>query len=65
VVSIWLSSIVSGLETNARQIDHARKLIDKGEARQYVADLFNVGRSTLYRALKSMKESAYEALLSE
>ena len=33
------------------QIDHARKLIDKGEARQYVADLLNVGRSTLYRAL--------------
>ena len=29
------------------QIDHARKLIDKGEARQYVADLLNVGRSTL------------------
>jgi DNA invertase Pin-like site-specific DNA recombinase len=35
----------------AEQIDHARKLIDKGEARQYVADLLNVGRSTLYRAL--------------
>ena len=35
------------------QIDHARKLIDKGEARQYVADLLNVGRSTLYRALVS------------
>ncbi len=33
------------------QISHARKLIDKGEARQYVADLQNVGRSTLYRAL--------------
>jgi len=33
------------------QIEHARKLIDKGEARQYIADLFNVGRSTLYRAL--------------
>jgi DNA invertase Pin-like site-specific DNA recombinase len=33
------------------QIDHARKLIDRGEARQYVADLLNVGRSTLYRAL--------------
>ena len=35
------------------QIDHARKLIDKGEARRYVADLLNVGRSTLYRALNS------------
>jgi len=33
------------------QIDHARKLIDKGEARQYVAGLLNVGRATLYRAL--------------
>ena len=33
------------------KIDHARKLIDKGEARQYVADLLSVGRSTLYRAL--------------
>ena len=33
------------------QIDHARKLIERGEARQYVADLLNVGRSTLYRAL--------------
>ncbi len=30
----------------AEQVDRARKLIDKGEARQYVADLLNVGRST-------------------
>src|SRR5664279_2989885 len=30
------------------QIAHAHKLIDKGEPRQYVADLLNVGRSTLY-----------------
>jgi hypothetical protein len=28
-------------------------LIDKGEARQHVADLLNVGRSTLYRAPNS------------
>ncbi len=35
-----------------QQIDHARKL-GKGEARQYVADLLNVGGSTLYRALNS------------
>ena len=35
------------------EIDHARKLIDKGEARQYVADLLSVGRSTLYRALNA------------
>jgi hypothetical protein len=27
------------------QIDHARKLIDKGEPRQYVADILSVGRS--------------------
>jgi DNA invertase Pin-like site-specific DNA recombinase len=33
------------------EIAHARKLIGKGKARQYVADLLNVGRSTLYRAL--------------
>jgi DNA invertase Pin-like site-specific DNA recombinase len=33
-----------------QQIAHARKLIDKSEARQYIADLLNVGRSTLYRA---------------
>jgi DNA invertase Pin-like site-specific DNA recombinase len=33
------------------QIDHARKLIDKGEDRQKVADLFKVNRTTLYRAL--------------
>jgi DNA invertase Pin-like site-specific DNA recombinase len=39
------------VKLTAEQIDHARKLIDKGEARQYVADLLNVGRSTLYRAL--------------
>ena len=54
--------VVSGVLRSARssgvpqkltpeQIEHARKLIDKGEARQYVADLLNVGRSTLYRAL--------------
>jgi DNA invertase Pin-like site-specific DNA recombinase len=39
------------VELTPEQIDHARNLIDKGEARQYVADLLNVGRSTLYRAL--------------
>jgi hypothetical protein len=27
------------------QIDHALKLIDKGEARQYVADILSAGRS--------------------
>jgi DNA invertase Pin-like site-specific DNA recombinase len=33
------------------QIGHSQDLIDKAEARQCVADLLNVGRSTLYRAL--------------
>ncbi len=36
---------------NPQQIIHARKLIDSGEDRQKVADLFSVNRSTLYRAL--------------
>jgi len=35
------------------QIEHARKLIDQGESRQYVADLLKVGRVTLYRALRN------------
>jgi DNA invertase Pin-like site-specific DNA recombinase len=35
-----------------QQIAGARKLIeDDGEARHHVADLLNVNRSTLYRAL--------------
>ena len=33
-----------------QQISHARKLIDKGERREEVAALFNVDRTTLYRA---------------
>jgi DNA invertase Pin-like site-specific DNA recombinase len=40
------------VKLTTEQINHARKLTDKGEARQYVADLLNVGRSTLYRALR-------------
>jgi DNA invertase Pin-like site-specific DNA recombinase len=36
-----------------QQIAHARNLIDKGKARQYVADLLSVVRSMLYRALNS------------
>ena len=38
------------------RINHARKLIEKGEGRQYVADLLSVGRSTLYRALATREE---------
>ena len=36
---------------SAAQLAHARELIDKGEARSYVASLLNVSRVTLYRAL--------------
>jgi hypothetical protein len=36
----------------AEQIDHARTLIEKGENRQYVADLLNASRVTLYRAIR-------------
>ena len=39
------------LRPTAERIDHARKLIDQGESRQYVANLLNLGRSTLYRSL--------------
>jgi DNA invertase Pin-like site-specific DNA recombinase len=39
------------VKLTGEQIDNARKLIETGEARQYVADLLNVGRSTLCRAL--------------
>jgi len=34
-----------------QQIEHARELIDNGEARHHIADLLNVNRVTLYRAL--------------
>jgi DNA invertase Pin-like site-specific DNA recombinase len=34
-----------------QQIDHARKLIEDGQRREDVADLFKVGRVTIYRAL--------------
>jgi Helix-turn-helix domain of resolvase len=34
-----------------KQIGHARKLIEEGESRQCVAELLNMGRVTLYRAL--------------
>jgi len=34
-----------------QQIEHARKLIDQGEAVADVADSLKVGRATLYRAL--------------
>jgi DNA invertase Pin-like site-specific DNA recombinase len=37
------------------RVDHARKLIEEGEVRQYVADLLSVGRFTLYRALNTLK----------
>src|SRR5215471_16526899 len=33
-----------------QQLEHAKRLIDEGQYRQQVADLFNVSRVTLYRA---------------
>ena len=38
-------------QPSTEQINHARKVIDKGEARQYAADLLNVGRPMLDRTL--------------
>ncbi len=35
----------------AKRIEHAGKLIEQGESRQYVAEMLGVGRVTLYRAL--------------
>ena len=40
------------------QINHARKLVDQGEGVQNVTDLFNVGRVTIYRALRRADEQA-------
>jgi hypothetical protein len=39
------------VKLTSEQIGHARKLIEDDESRQYVANLLNVGRVTLYRAL--------------
>ena len=36
-----------------QQVDHARKLLEQGEAPQTVAASFGIGRSTLYRRLKA------------
>jgi DNA invertase Pin-like site-specific DNA recombinase len=38
---------------SAEQIALARELVEKGEGREHVAGLFNVGRVTLYRALRN------------
>jgi DNA invertase Pin-like site-specific DNA recombinase len=37
------------------QVTHARRLIDGGESPKAVAKSFQVGRTTLWRALKSKK----------
>lgn len=37
----------------AEEVDHAGKLDDQGEARQYVAELLNVGCTRLYWVLNS------------
>jgi DNA invertase Pin-like site-specific DNA recombinase len=39
------------VKLSRQQIDHARKLIESGQRREDVADLFKVSRVTLYRAL--------------
>ena len=39
------------VELRAEQSEHARRLIETGEGRQYVADLLNVGRLTFYPGL--------------
>jgi len=39
------------LKLNRQQVEHAKRLIDEGQYRQSVADLFNVSRVTLYRAI--------------
>jgi DNA invertase Pin-like site-specific DNA recombinase len=41
---------------NQQQIVHARKMIDAGERRGDVADLLNVDRTTLYRALTALSQ---------
>jgi hypothetical protein len=48
-----LEEVGSSIESRqgTGQTKHAQKLIDEGESPQYVADLLNVGRSTLYRVL--------------
>jgi len=35
----------------AQQLAHAHELLDKGESRQYVADLLRIDRATLWRTL--------------
>jgi hypothetical protein len=40
-----------GSRSFGAKIEHARELIDQGEARHPVADLFTVDRVTLYGAL--------------
>ncbi len=35
----------------SQQLAHARMLIEEGESRQHMADILNVSRTTLYRAL--------------
>jgi len=47
----YLFTHITAIRFGLEEIDHAWKLIDKGEARRYVAALLNLGRTTLYRAL--------------
>jgi hypothetical protein len=42
-------------EASAEQIAHACELLEKGESRQYVADILNARRATLYRKFTGHK----------
>jgi hypothetical protein len=48
-----------GLEERFWIANHAVKLIDKGEARQYVADLLNVGRSAIDQRWPTLERIAH------
>lgn len=48
---LFFWAYVSNSKNAPARAEHARELIDKGESRHYVANLRNLGRSTLYLAL--------------
>jgi len=49
----------------AAQIDHARALIERGESPRAVARTMRVGKSTLYRALKTADRRSNAALVPQ
>ena len=44
---------------DAEQLEHARKMLDRGKDRQHVARILKVSRTTLYRALASRNAARY------